>query len=403
MFDEAVRLVGEDYTGIQQIFGIEDFLQFLHRIIGFLAPFVFDERCHIAASAMFCLQRAIIFLNDEFGHLVHHLCISLHLLLLIEALVEDEVIISFESMSIDTAIAITEVCDNLLKFHSGFGQIIDWEGNVLDEARCSNGTHSTNSREDTRTDGPILAINLRILSKLSRDIQLELAQSLLDGVDLELQVLMGHGLRLGQNGSEIVVITWLDTFNLAGINILLVLQIDGIIDRSQRQVIEHLGTLDHQVLGTHLDIVVRRFQFLQSDNTFATFLHGHEINHSRSTIRIFVEGTHSHTSNECKCSFGSYHRVSNDVEWVVVGYQWTNIQARHILDTVFLLDAFSELGVCTHLVAQVLDLLEEFGMRLAECFATLFVTRVKNCTISQYHLRGDEHTIGVRVHAAVHA
>ena len=184
MFDEAVRIVGEDYTGIQQIFGIEDFLQFLHRIIGFLAPFVFDKRCHIAASAMFCLQRAIIFLNDEFGHLVHHLCISLHLLLLIEALVEDEVIISFEGMSIDTTIAISEVSDNLLKFHSGFGQIIDWEGDVLDEARCSNGTHGTNSREDTRTDGPILAIDLRILSKLSRDIQLELAQGLLDGINL---------------------------------------------------------------------------------------------------------------------------------------------------------------------------------------------------------------------------
>ena len=68
---------------------------------------------------------------------------------------------------------------------------------------------------------------------------------------------MGHGLRLGQNGCEIVVITWLDTFNLAGIHIFLVLQIDGIIDRSQRQVIEHLGTLDHKVLGTHLDVVVR--------------------------------------------------------------------------------------------------------------------------------------------------
>ena len=213
---------------------------------------------------------------------------------------------------------------------------------------------------------------------------------------------MGHGLRLGKNSCEIVVISWLDTFNLAVINILLVLQIDGIIDRSQRQVIEHLSTLDHQVLGTHLDIVVRRFQFLQSNNTFAAFLHGHEINHCRSTIRIFVECTHGHTSNECKCSFGSHHGVSNDVEWVVVGYQWTNIQARHILDTVFLLDTFSELGVCTHLVSQVLDLLEEFGMRLAECFATLFVTRVKDCTIGKNHLRGDEHTVGVGMHAAVH-
>ena len=137
-------------------------------------------------------------------------------------------------MAIDTAIAITEVCDDLLKFHGCFGQVIYRECHVLNETGSTDRTHSTNRREDTRTNGPIFAIYLWIFCELCWDIQPELAQGLLDCINLKLKVFMCHGLRLGQDGSKVVIIAGSYTFNLASIYILLVLQIDRVIDRSQR-------------------------------------------------------------------------------------------------------------------------------------------------------------------------
>ena len=54
--DEAVWIVVEDHTLVQQSLWVEDGLQLLHRLIGLLAPLIFHEWCHIAACAVLGLQ-----------------------------------------------------------------------------------------------------------------------------------------------------------------------------------------------------------------------------------------------------------------------------------------------------------------------------------------------------------
>ena len=58
--------------------------------------------------------------------------------------------------------------------------------------------------------------------------------------------------------------------------------------------------------------------------------------------------------------------MGDDVEGIVVGDERTEVQTRHVLNTVFLGDAVCQFLVGTHLVAQGLDLLQEIGMTLAK-------------------------------------
>ncbi len=69
---------------------------------------------------------------------------------------------------------------------------------------------------------------------------------------------MRCGARLGQYGRQIVVVTGLNTWNLACINIFLILQINGIVDGGQRQIVEHLSAFDGLPLGAHLKVGLLR-------------------------------------------------------------------------------------------------------------------------------------------------
>ena len=90
---------------------------------------------------------------------------------------------------------------------------------------------------------------------------------------------MGDALGLCQDGCQVVIVARRHTLYLAGIHIFLVLQEHRVIHRVQRHIVEHLGTLHHQVLGTHLQVFVTGLQFLHRYHSLATLLHRHEIDH----------------------------------------------------------------------------------------------------------------------------
>ena len=82
---------------------------------------------------MLCLQRSVVFLDNEFGHVAHHLCIAVYFSLLGETLIQDEVVVSFEGMTVDTGIVITVISNEFLQFHRCLRQTLDWEGDILDK------------------------------------------------------------------------------------------------------------------------------------------------------------------------------------------------------------------------------------------------------------------------------
>ena len=210
------------------------------------------------------------------------------------------------------------ISNHLLQLNRCLGQVVNMEGHILYQTGGANRARTTHRGEDTRTDGPVLAVDLRILSKLSRDIQTELRQAFLYRLHFLHQLLMGHGLSLGQDSCEVMVVAGLHTGNLSGIHIFLILQIDGIIHRAKRFIVEHLGTLYNEVLGTHLQVFIARLQFLHGYHCLTTLLHRLEINHRRCLIRIVVERLHRYLREESQCSFRAYHTVGHDIERIII-------------------------------------------------------------------------------------
>src|SRR6185437_7507702 len=81
---------GYDYRRVQEIRGVYQPLQLLHQLIRFPAPFRLHKRRHVAASAMFRLERSIVSAHDKFHDIVHKTCILINRALVVESLAEDK-------------------------------------------------------------------------------------------------------------------------------------------------------------------------------------------------------------------------------------------------------------------------------------------------------------------------
>ena len=138
ILDEALRIIVEDDARIEQIVRVKNGLELTHGSISLLAPLLLDKRRHIAARAVLSLQRAVILLDHEPGHVAHHRGIALHLAVGAEKLIDDEVVIALEGMAVDACILIAMVGDKALQLDGGLGQILHGKRHVLDKAR---GTH----------------------------------------------------------------------------------------------------------------------------------------------------------------------------------------------------------------------------------------------------------------------
>ena len=114
VLDEALGVVVEDDAGIEQIVRVENLLQFAHGGKSLFAPLILDKWRHVAARAVFGLQRAVIFLDHEACHVAHHRGITLHLALVAEELVDDEVVIALEGVAVYAGILIAVVGDEFL-------------------------------------------------------------------------------------------------------------------------------------------------------------------------------------------------------------------------------------------------------------------------------------------------
>ena len=95
--------------------------------------------------------------------------------------------------------------------------------------------------------------------------------------------------------------------------------------------------------------------------------------------------------------------MGDDVEGIVVGHQRTDVEARHVLDGVFLTDAVGQRLVGPHTVAKVLNLADEFGMRLAEFLAATLAAGIEHRSVGKHQTGGDKHAVAIGMYATVHA
>ena len=352
---------------------------------------------------MLRLERPVELLDDELSHVAHHALVALHLLVGVETLVQDEVIVALEGMPVDASVTVAVVSNQFLELHGGHGQILQVEGDVFDQTRGALGARAADRREDARTYGPILTVHRRILCELGLLVQFELREALLHARNLAEQLLVRHGLRLRENRRQVVVVSRLNALNPPRVDVLLVLQEDGVVHRSEREVIEHLRTLHHKILGTHLHVLFRGLHLLHGHHRAAALLHREEVDHRRSAILVVVQRAHRHLGQKGQGALRSDHAVSHDVKRIVVSHKGANVQPSHILNTVLVADAVGQLLIGADAVAELLDAADHLRVGAAELGFAGLIARVHNRTVGQDDTRADHHSVAVGVHTAVHA
>ena len=182
-------------------------------------------------------------------------------------------------MTVDAGVAVAVVGNEFLQFHGCLGQVVDVEGHILNEAGRAHGTRAAHPREDAGADGPILAVDFRVLGEHAGAVEMEGVERLGDAVYLAEQFLVGRGLGLGEDGRQVVIVAGLHALNLTGIHVLAILQVDGIVNGRERLVVQHLGTLHHQVLAAHLHVLLSGLQLLHLHHSFAALAHRVEVVH----------------------------------------------------------------------------------------------------------------------------
>lgn len=341
--------------------------------------------------------------TSQLAHALHHVAVAFYLLLCGKTLIEDEVVITLESMTINAGILVAMACDELLQIDRSMGQVLDMERHILDETRRTDWPLTAHSREDTGADRPVLSIDLRGIGKGGLAIEVKSRERVHDLLDICLQSFRRQGLGLGEDSREIMVVAFGYAVNTTCIHILLIVQIDGVVDTLQRQIVEHLRTLYLEILIGHRHVVLVGFQLFQSDDGLAALLHGLEINHSRSAVRIFVQRFHADTGEEGQRPLRAHDTVCDDVEGIVVVDKRTDVETRDVLDRILISDALGEVCVLPDLIAQALNLLEKLGMTLAEGLAALLVTGIEDGAISKNEAGAEQHVVAVGMYATVHA
>ena len=108
------------------------------------------------------------------------------------------------------------------------------KSNVFDEACGAFGTRPAHGGEYPGADGPVFTIDLGIIRERWLLIEIKVGKALLHAIDLRKQFFVGDSLGLCQNGCQVVIVARLDSRNETGVDILLILEKDGIIHGAKR-------------------------------------------------------------------------------------------------------------------------------------------------------------------------
>jgi hypothetical protein len=110
----ALRVVVENNARIEYIARVEKMFHLFHKAESIGAPFAFDIRSHIAPSAVLGFERAIVVVDNEASNIVHKSLVAIDFGLRIKALIDDEMVVAFEGVTIDDGIVVVVMLEKLL-------------------------------------------------------------------------------------------------------------------------------------------------------------------------------------------------------------------------------------------------------------------------------------------------
>lgn len=89
-----------------------------------------DKGSHIPARAMLGFQGTVIFIYYQGLDVIHQVFVAFHFRLGTEGLVDDEVVVAFESMAVDAGVIISVAGYELLQFCRCLRKVFNVEGDV---------------------------------------------------------------------------------------------------------------------------------------------------------------------------------------------------------------------------------------------------------------------------------
>ena len=149
-----LRVFAEYHVGVEDAVGVEQALELPHQLVSIAAPFQFDERGHIAAGAVFSLQRATELHSHQLRDVVHERLIACDFFAAVEALGEHEVQIAFQGMSEKDGFVVVMFVEQGDQAVHANRQLFNREGHVFDDHGGAGFAHGAYGREGVFADGP---------------------------------------------------------------------------------------------------------------------------------------------------------------------------------------------------------------------------------------------------------
>ena len=222
--NETLRVVVENHSGIEQPLGVKETLDVSHNLKRLVSPLVPHKRGHIAPRAVLGLERAVILVDHQFDNLLHQVAVARHLLWGVETLGDDEVVVALEGVAVDARVVVAVVDEHLREVFGGLWQVVDVEGDILDDDGGSQGSRAAHLREDAAAYGPIFAVLLRVAREACRHGEFKGPQGVFNPPDVGLEFVLAVGKGLDEHSGE----------RLAG----------GVAHAGERLAVEQFGAVD---------------------------------------------------------------------------------------------------------------------------------------------------------------
>src|SRR5690606_28020842 len=162
----GVRVFAEHCGRVEDAGGVAQALDLPHQRVGFAAPFQLDEGRHVAAGAVFGLERAAEFDGYQLRHFAHEGLVASDLRRVIEALGEDEVQVALQRMAEEDRLVVAVLVEQFDQAVDTLGQALDGEGDVFDDHRGAGLAHGADCREGVLADLPKLVVDHRVFAEV---------------------------------------------------------------------------------------------------------------------------------------------------------------------------------------------------------------------------------------------
>ena len=164
----------------------------------------------------------------------------------------------------------------------------------------------------------------------------------------------------------------------------------GVVDGCQRFFVEHLA-------GGYGSLLA------QCHHCAARLGHIVEVHHCRGSVGLCLGGVEAYLADERQGALAANHAVGDDVERIFEQHERQQVQPRHVLDGVFVINEFGEFGVVVDFLTEGLYGADKLGMALSESGARFVIAGIEYGAVGEHYADGAQHAVAVGVRAALHA